>query len=90
MSCIVLRGRWFNIIVLNVQAKSEDKSDDYHSLCEELGQDFLSLLKYHMKITLKDFNTKMERENIFKPTTGNESLRKDSNDNGVRIVNFNT
>ena len=30
----------------------------------------------------------MGRENIFKPTIGNESLHQDSNDNGVRIVNF--
>ena len=30
------------------------------------------------------------RENIFKPTIGNESLHQDSNDNGVRIVNFGT
>jgi hypothetical protein len=30
------------------------------------------------------------RENIFKPTSGNMSLRQDSNDNGVRIVNFST
>ena len=29
-------------------------------------------------------------ENIFRPTIGNDSLHKDSNDNGVRIVNFNT
>jgi hypothetical protein len=28
------------------------------------------------------------RENIFKPTFGNESVHQDSNDNGVRIVNF--
>jgi len=28
------------------------------------------------------------RENIFKPTTENENLHQDSNDNGVRIVNF--
>jgi len=27
-------------------------------------------------------------ENIFKPTTRNESLHQDRNDNGVRIVNF--
>jgi hypothetical protein len=27
------------------------------------------------------------RENIFKPTIGNESLHQDSNDNGVRSVN---
>jgi len=30
------------------------------------------------------------RENIFKPTIGNESLHQDSNDNGVRLVNFAT
>jgi hypothetical protein len=28
------------------------------------------------------------RENIFKQTTGNKSLHEDSNDNGVRMVNF--
>jgi len=41
-----------------------------------------------MKILLGDFNAKVRRENIFKPTIGNESLPQDSNDNGVRIVNF--
>ena len=41
-----------------------------------------------MKILLGDFNAKVGRENIFKPTIGNESLHQDSNDNGVRIVNF--
>jgi len=30
------------------------------------------------------------RENIFKPTIENESLHQESNDNGVRIVNFAT
>jgi len=30
----------------------------------------------------------MGRENIFKPTIGNESLHQDNNDKGVRIVNF--
>ena len=30
----------------------------------------------------------MRRENIFKPTIGQESIDQDSNDNGVRIVNF--
>jgi len=40
-----------------------------------------------MKILLGDFNEKEGRENIFKPT---ESLHWDSNDKGVRIVNFAT
>ena len=41
-----------------------------------------------MKILLGDFNAKVGRENIFKLTIGNESLHQDTNDNGVRIVNF--
>jgi hypothetical protein len=40
-----------------------------------------------MKILLGELNAKLGREDIFKPTTGNESLREDSDDNGVRVVN---
>jgi hypothetical protein len=43
-----------------------------------------------MKILLGDFNAKVGRENIFKPTIGNESLHQESNDNGVKIINFST
>jgi hypothetical protein len=32
-----------------------------------------------MKILLRDFNAKVGREDIVKPTTGNESLHKISN-----------
>ena len=32
----------------------------------------------------------MRKGNIFKPTTGQESLHQDSNDNGVRLLNFAT
>jgi hypothetical protein len=41
-----------------------------------------------LKILLGDVNVKVGRENIFIPTVGNEILHLDSNDNGVRIVNF--
>ena len=91
MSYIVLRGRWCNIIVLNVHAPSEEKSNSSKdSFYEELEQFFYHFPKYDMKILLGDFNAKVGRENIFKPTIGNESLHQDSNDNGVRIVNFAT
>jgi len=43
-----------------------------------------------MKALLGDFNAKVGRENIFKPTIGDESLHQENNDNGVRIVNFAT
>ena len=91
MSYIVLRGPWCNIIVLNVHVPSEEKSyDSKDSFYEELEQVSDHFPKQHMKIVLGDFNSKVGRENIFKPTTGNESLHQDSNDNGVRTVNFAT
>jgi len=91
LSYIVLRGRWRNIIVVNVHAPSEERSDKTKdSFYEELEQVFDHFPKYHMKILLGHFNAKVERENIFKPTTGQESLHQDSNYNGVRLVNFAT
>jgi len=91
VSYIVLRGRWCNIIILNVYAPSEEKSDaSKDSFYEELEEVFDHFPKYHMKILLGDFNTKVGRENISKLTIGNKSLHQDSNDNGVRIVNFAT
>ena len=50
---IVLRGRWCNIIVLNVHAQSEDNSDDSKdNFYEELEQIFDHFPRYHMKILL--------------------------------------
>ena len=43
-----------------------------------------------MKTLLGDFKAKLGRENIFKPTTGNENLHHGSNDNVVRVLSFTT
>jgi hypothetical protein len=43
-----------------------------------------------MKILLGHFNARVGREDIFKPTIGNENLHEISNDNRVRAVNFAT
>jgi hypothetical protein len=74
-----------------VHAPCEDKSDDVKgNFCEELGCILDQLPKYDMKILLGGFYAKTGREDIFKPTIGNESLHEISNDNGVRVVNFTT
>ena len=50
-SYIVLRGRWRNIIVVNVHAPSEEKSyGAKDSFYEELEQMFNHFPKYHTKI----------------------------------------
>jgi exonuclease III len=87
----MLRGRWCHIIVLNVHAPTEDKTDDVKdSFYEELERVFDKFHKYNMKILLGDFNAKVGMEDIFKPTMGNESLHEISTDNGVGLLNFAT
>jgi hypothetical protein len=48
----MLRGRWFHIIILNVHAQTEDKTDDMKDGCYE------ELETYHMKILLGDLMPK--------------------------------
>jgi hypothetical protein len=88
MSCIILRDRFCHIMVLNIHAPTEDKIDEVKdSFYEELERAIDEFPKYHMKILL-DFNAKVGKEDIFKPTIGNESLHEISNDNGIKVVNF--
>jgi hypothetical protein len=91
MSYITLKCRWCHIIVLNVHAPTEDKTDYVNDgFHEELTCMFEKFPKYHLKVLLGEFNAKVDREGIFKSTTENERLHKISNDNGVRLINFAT
>jgi hypothetical protein len=60
------------------------------SFYEELERIFDKFPNYHMKMLLRDFNAKVSREDIYKPTIEKENLHEISNDNGVRVVNFAT
>jgi hypothetical protein len=91
MLCIVLRGCWCSIIVLNMHVPCKDKSDDVKdSFCEKLRCAFGQFPRYDMKILLDDFSAKVGSENIFKLTIGNEGLHKINDVSGVRVVKFST
>jgi exonuclease III len=57
---------------------------------EEIKEEFYSLLEQNInqtarsniKIILGDFNAKVSKESIYRPTTGNESLHNETNNNG--------
>ena len=70
---------------MNTHATIEEKSDGSK---EELQKVFRHFRKCRIKILLGNFNTKLEREDIFKPTVRNESLHQDIDANGVRTVKF--
>ena len=59
LSYIVLRGRWRNIILVNVHAPSEEKSEESKDSFYEVFDHFP---KYNMKILLGDFNAKVGRD----------------------------
>jgi hypothetical protein len=85
MSYIILRCCSCHIIVLNVRAPTKDRTDDVKdTFYKEFECVFDKFPKYHMKILLGDFNAEVGRQDIFKPTIGNESLHKITNDNEVR------
>jgi hypothetical protein len=59
MSYITQRSRWSDIIILNVHAPSEDKSDNKKdSFYGEMERVLDQFSKYHMEILLGDFNAK--------------------------------
>jgi exonuclease III len=69
MSYIILRGRWYHIIVLIVHAPTEDKPDDVKdSSYKELECVFDKYPKYHTNILSGVFNAKVGKEDIFKQT----------------------
>jgi hypothetical protein len=86
MSYIILSGRWFHIIVLNVHTLTEDKIVyKKESFYEELERIFYRNPKYSLRILLGDFSAKVGREDILKSIIWNES-----NYIGVKVVNFAT
>jgi hypothetical protein len=65
MAHIVLGGGWCNIIVLNVRAPSEKKTNNSKpSFYEELEQAFYHFPKHHIKILVGNFS-KSRGEGIF-------------------------
>jgi hypothetical protein len=57
---------------------------------DEIERVFGKYPEYHLQILLREFNAKIDREDIFIPTNGNDNLQEISNDNGVRVINFAT
>jgi hypothetical protein len=63
ISYIILRGRWYHIIVLNVHALTDDDNGDVKdSFYEELEHVSHKFRKYDMNILLGGFSAKVRKE----------------------------
>ena len=64
---------------------TDQKKEEFHNLLE---QNLNQIANSYNKIILGDFNAKVGKENIYKPTTGNESLHNETNNNGIKMIQF--
>jgi len=88
---IELKCKWYNMFLINCYAPTEDKSDDIkNKFYEDLDLVCDTLPIDKPKIILGDFNAKIGKENIYKPTIGSESLHEITNDNGNKLITFAT
>jgi hypothetical protein len=63
MPHITLKGRWYDIILLNMHAPTEDKDDNIKdNFYEELEQIFDQFSRYHMKNFARIFQCKDREE----------------------------
>jgi len=75
--------------VINFYAPTEDKNDDIKTaFYDELEMLYDSLPNTKPKIVIGDFNAKIGKETIFRPTIGKKSLHRETNENGSMLVTF--
>jgi hypothetical protein len=65
--------------------KTEETKEEFYNLLE---QTIYQIPSSNIQIILGDFNGKAGKESIYKPTIGNESLHNETNDNGMKMIQF--
>ena len=88
--CILrIKGKFFNYSLINVHAphneRPEDEKDTFYRKLEKV---YDMCPQNDIKIIIGDLNAQVGRESIFKPTIGNFSLHAESNENGMKLINF--
>lgn len=88
--CILrVKGKFFNMSLINIHAPTEDKVDEDKELFyEELENAYDSCRANDIKIVIGDINAKIGKEEIYQEYIGRFSLHEETNDNGCRVINF--
>uniref|UniRef100_A0A2C9KQI7 Endonuclease/exonuclease/phosphatase domain-containing protein n=1 Tax=Biomphalaria glabrata TaxID=6526 RepID=A0A2C9KQI7_BIOGL len=84
-----LRRKFFNILFINVHTPTEDADDNTkEAFYDGLERIYDEAPKHDIKIVLEYFNAKIGKESAFIPIIGQESLHEETNNNGIRLVDF--
>jgi hypothetical protein len=88
--CVLrVKGKFFNYSIVNVHAPHNERpEDEKDAFYRQLDKVYEECPQNDIKIVIGDLNAQIGREKIFKPTIGGFSLHSESNENGVRLINF--
>jgi exonuclease III len=87
ISRLRVRGKFFNCSIINAHAPTEEKSEE-ETFYEGLERAYDEAPRGDIKIVFGDMNAQIGREDIYLPTIGKRGLHQQSNDNGIRLINF--
>jgi len=84
-----LKAKWFSCTLINVHVPTNEKTEETKEESYNLLEQTISqIASSDIHIVLGDFNAKVGKENVYKPTIGNESLHNETNDNGMKMIQF--
>ena len=88
--CVLrVKGKFFNYSIINVHAPHNERpEDEKDAFYRQLDKAYDGCPRNDIKIVIGDLNAQIGREKIFKPTIGGFSLHSESNENGIRLINF--
>ncbi|KAG8240013.1 hypothetical protein J437_LFUL017748 [Ladona fulva] len=86
---VLSRSRFFNVTFVCVYAPTEDAEEEKKdTIYGQLENEMDNISRQDVKIVLGNFNAKVGKEEAYRETTGKESLRDVTNDNGQRMIDF--
>ncbi|XP_038118090.1 craniofacial development protein 2-like [Culex quinquefasciatus] len=91
MCVLRVKGRFFNISIINVHSPhSGSEDDEKDAFYEQLNWTYNSCPKHDVKIVIGDFNAQVGQEEEFRPVIGKFSAHVRTNENGLRLIDFAT
>ncbi|XP_039447421.1 craniofacial development protein 2-like [Culex pipiens pallens] len=91
MCVLRVKGRFFNISIINVHSPhSGSEDDDKDAFYEQLNWTYNSCPKHDVKDVIGNFNAQVGQEEEFRPVIGKFSAHVRTNENDLRLIDFAT
>lgn len=88
IATLILKTDNFDMVIINVHAPTKDKEEEEKDMFYAALEDTFNQSKGDIRLVLGDFNAKIGREEVYRSTIGSHSLHTNTNDNGIKLIDF--